>query len=214
MRKAFRARKCYDSLNRGTGAGILKLISQKRARKILDRDDEWIGVVCARYGVPPAIVKAILFQEMTMMDLLDPVADAVVASNLFGKKDSSTGIGQIFGYVGLNAANFAVDNGLTTYEALGIRSDHRLDPKNAKDVRLVWKKLRRNRHANIELSTLNLASIAHEVTGGTRPDIAWDALTEDELKLILTRYNADVHYVTRYGERAYNLYRAFDSGQT
>lgn len=149
-----------------------------------------------------------------MMDVFDPVADIIVASNLFSKKDSSTGIGQIFGYVGLNAANFALDNGLATYESLGIRSDHRLDPQNAKDVRLVWKKLRRNRRANIELATLNLASIAYEVTGRAGPDTAWDAFTEDELKLILTRYNADVHYTTRYGEQAYNLYRAFESEQT
>ena len=76
-------------------------------------------------------------------DHMDVAADLAVRLGIFPKKDSSTGYAQIFGYVGMNAANFAVDQGLSTYESLGIETDHRLDPANEDDVRLVWKLLKK-----------------------------------------------------------------------
>ena len=150
-------------------------------------------------------MKAIFFQEMTLMDALDPVADFVAFVGVFPKKDSSTGIAQIFGYVGLNAANFAVDRGLATYESLGISSKRRLDPGNRADVRLVWRLLHHDMHANIELATLNLLVAADEMVGR----IDFDSFSPEELKLVLTRYNADVDYITPYGEQAYEYHLRF-----
>ena len=184
---------------------MLRLIGASRARRIIGGHAEWIHAVSSRYGVPEAALKAILFQEMTMIDLADPIVDLAVLLRLPGRSDSSTGYAQIFGYVGLNAANFAVDRGLATYESLGIRSAHRLDPGNPDDVRLVWLMLHRDARANIELAALNLLAAADEVVGRTE----FDGFTEGELKLVLTRYNANVRGITPYGERAYGRYLEF-----
>ena len=184
---------------------MVRLISQRKAAKILEKYNGHIRAVAARYGVPEAVIKAILFQEMTMIDAMDLVADLAVLMGPRFKRDSSTGYAQIFGYVGLNAANFAVDRGMATYESLGIASDHRLDPSNQRDVRKVWLKLFRNRKANIEIAALNMLVAADQMTG--RIDFA--SFSADELKLVLTRYNANVKHVTPYGEQAFRRYKAF-----
>ena len=184
---------------------MAQLISQQKAAKILEKYDGHIRSVAERYGVPEAVIKAILFQEMTMVDAMDPLADIAVLLGPRFKRDSSTGYAQIFGYVGVNAINFAVDRGLATYESLGIASDHRLDPSNQHDVRKVWLKLYRDRKANIEIATLNILAAADEMTGR----IDFTSFSDDELKLVLTRYNADVKHVTPYGEQAFELYKAF-----
>ena len=185
-----------------------KLISPKRAHRILEKHADWIETVSARYGVPSAAMKAVFFQEMTLMDVMDPIADFVAFTGVFPKKDSSTGIAQIFGYVGLNAANFAVDRGLATYESLGISAKRRLDPSNRADVRYMWRLLHHDAHANIEIATLNLLAAADEMVGR----LDFETFSPEELKLVFTRYNADVKYITPYGERAYEYYLAFLKG--
>ena len=188
---------------------MIRLFSDKKARAVLERESDWIATVSQRYNVPKAAIKAMLLQEMTMSDALDPFADFVAWLGFLPKKDSSTGYAQIFGYVGLNAVNYAVDHGLATYESLGIDVDHRLDPDNRKDVRLIWKKLHHDPHANIEIATLNLLAAADEMVGNTD----FDSFTPDELKLVFTRYNANVKHITAYGEKAYRYYEMFQSGQ-
>ena len=181
---------------------MLRLISPKRADRILERHSPWIRRLSERYGVPEAALKAILYQEMTMMNLGDAAADLVVLTGAFHKKDSSTGYAQIFGRVGLNAANYAVDRGLATYDSLGIPCSRRLSPNDTEDVRLVWRKLHRDEKANMEFATLNLLACAEEMTG--RVDFA--SYSPNELKLVFTRYNADVSRITPYGEKAYERY--------
>jgi len=184
---------------------VLKLISPKRASKIIARYGEWIDEVSGRYGVPAAAIKAILHQEMVQIDLMDPLADLAASIGIMGKKDSSTGHAQIFGHVGLNAVNYAVDHGLASYESLGIATDHRLDADDPKDVRLIWRKLRHDPKANIEIAALNLLVAADEMVGHTD----FSTMSDDELKLVFTRYNANVKHVTPYGERVFGRYEAF-----
>ena len=180
----------------------MRLISKKKAERILLRYAGWIEEVSKRYDVPSAAIKAILSQEMEMMDFGDLAADVVVRLGIFKKKDSSTGYAQIFGYVGLNAANFAVDRGIATYESLGIRCDHRLDPDCKEDVRLIWKLLHDDPMANIELATLNLLCAADEVIGRTD----FETFTEHDMKMVFTRYNSKSLNITSYGEEAYKRY--------
>ena len=178
--------------------GLWKTIRPRRAEKLLERYDPWIDELSGKYAVPPELIRAILYKEMTGTDIMDLAADLAVRTGLFRKKDSSTGYGQIFGYVGLNAVNFAVDRGLTDYASLGL-PPRRLDPRNADDVKTVWRLLNRDPRANIEISTLNLLCAAQEMTG--RIDFAH--YTPQELKLILTRYNANVKHISPYGEEVY-----------
>ena len=181
---------------------MFRIISDERAEELLDEYDPWIRPLSQRYPIPGAVIEAILYMEMTHMDAMDIVADAVVESDLFEKKDSSTGHAQIFGYVGLEAANFALDRGWSDYASLGIESDHRLDVNSEEDVRLVWRILNDNPLLNIELAALNILKGAEEMTGR----VDFPSYSETELKRVLTRYNAKSEAVTPYGEEAYTHY--------
>ncbi len=175
----------------------------------LERLSEYIDAAAEKYAIPSSVIKAILKKEMTEMDLLDPVADLAVKLGIAGKKDSSVGYAQIFGRVGLNAANYGVDHGLATYESLGIDADRRLDPQDPKDVRLVWQLLLDDPRINIELAALNLLAAAEEVVGKTE----FELFSEEEIKKVLSRYNANVRTVTPYGEDAYRLAQEYKTEQ-
>lgn len=178
--------------------------------RVIAKHAEWIASVSERYQIPDALIKAILYQEITQMDLGDPLADLATRIGLFGRTDSSTGYAQIFGYVGLAAINFAVDHNLATYESLGVACDHRLDASNKDDVRLIWRKLHSDPQANIEIAALNLLAAADEVIG----HFDLSNMSDDELKLVMTRYNANVRFVTDYGEQVFRHYEAFRDGRT
>ena len=186
---------------------MIKLISKKHADKILEQYDGWIREVSEKYSIPAAIIQAVLFKEMTEIDILDPAADLAAELGVMGKHDSSIGYAQIFGAVGIKAANFAVAHGMASYRSLGIISDHVLDPEKVKDVRQMWHLLHSNMRANIEMASLNLVAAAEEMTGHT--DFA--GMTDEEIKLTLTRYNADVKHITKYGEEVFELYKTYKS---
>ena len=200
---------------------MLKLYSEAASRRIIANCDTLIRASSAKFGIPEAWIRAILFRELTEIDLMDLAADAAVryyyfryrlfrrlpaaGSGFFGRKDSSTGYSQIFAYVAIDAANFALDRGIADYDALGISSDHRLDRRNPDDLWMIWQRLNRDKGFNIEMAALNLLSAAQEMTG--RMDC--HAFSPEETKLSFTRYNADVCHITRYGEQAYQYYLDF-----
>ena len=181
----------------------MRIYSEKKILRILGKYRAYIRSLSKRYGVPASVITAILYKEMTEIDLMDVLADLAVFSGLFSKKDSSTGYGQIFGAVALRAALEAKEEGLITLDKLGFQS---LRLGDEKDVRRVWKKLFLDPKANLEFTTLNLLSCAKEMTG--RRDFS--SFTPEELKRTLTRYNASVDYVTAYGEKAYALVQRFE----
>ena len=180
----------------------MRRYNEKQIEKIIGRNREWIGTVSARYRIPDAVICAVLRKELKEIDYLDAAADLVVRMGIFRKKDSSTGPMQIFGKTGLRAVNFARDRGIASYEDLGVGSSRRLNEKERGDIRLIWKKLHRDEHANIEIAALNLLSAAEEMTG--RIDFA--GYTPEELKHIFTRYNQNTKRITPYGEETYQYY--------
>ena len=182
-----------------------KPYSIQKAERIIQKLKPQIEAVARKYDMPPAAICAVLRKEMPEIDLMDFAADLAVALGGIAKKDSSIGYMQIFGWVGLNAVNFAVDRGLATYDSLGIQADHRLDPHNTADVRMIWKKMQKDRSSNLEIAALNLISCAEEQTG--RIDFAH--YTEEEWKLLFTRYNQNTRKVTPYGEKTYEYYQAY-----
>jgi len=56
-----------------------------------------------------------------------------------------------------------------------------------------------------ENATLNLLVAADEVVGHTD----FGSFSDDEIKLVLTRYNANVRHITAYGEEAFEHYKRF-----
>ena len=186
---------------------MLKLYSPKAAERIIERYAAVIEAVSARYALPAAFIRALLYTELVRIDVLDPLADLLVRFNrcrpggLLGKRDSSTGYGQIFGFVAINAANFAVDRGLTGYAPLGL-PERRLDPEDPADLFRMWDHLNRDPDFNIELSALNLIAAADEVTGRTD----FSSFSPEEIQRVYTRYNGTAKQITPYGEEAYGHY--------
>ena len=106
---------------------MLKLYRPQAAERIIARLAPQIAAIEARYALPAPCLKAVLYQEITNIDLFDVLVDLLVRRNQrrgvsgpgrLKKSDSSTGYAQIFGFVAINAVNFAVDRGLTSYAAL------------------------------------------------------------------------------------------------
>ena len=180
----------------------MRRYNEKQIGKIIGRNREWIDAVSARFRIPAAAIVAVLRKELKEIDYLDTAADLIVGMGIFKKKDSSTGPMQIFGKTGVRAVNFATDKGIASYDELGIASSHRLDEKDPRDVRLIWKRLHRDEHANIEIAALNLLSAVEEMTGKTD----FSGCTPEELKHVFTRYNQNTHRITPYGEETYRYY--------
>ena len=198
---------------------MIKLYSRKKIDRLLARCSAWIEQAAEQSRVPAGYIRAVLFQEMSGIDLMDPVADLAVRfywlrwrlrggrtprllRGPLGKKDSSTGYGQIFAHVAIQALNEAEDRGLPAYDWLGLSDGRRLRADRDEDLQWVWYLLHRDQRANILLSALNLLSAAEEMTG--RSDFA--SLSSEELQLAFTRYNANVRQVTAYGRQVYARY--------
>ena len=63
---------------------MIHLYTEQRALQLLARHEAQITQICAECALPPACLKAVLMMELVRMDILDPVADAVVAVNWAG----------------------------------------------------------------------------------------------------------------------------------
>ena len=201
----------------------MKLYSPNRAERILRSLDSDIEEICSMVHLPSAVLKAVLYKEITDIDFFDPLADAIVAFNwqrvhllnhlpdlegkqnksgFFRKFDSSTGYGQIFARTAILAIRFATTYGIITPETLGLRKGQTFSPDSPADVFEIWKKLHRERSFNLACSALNLLFAAWEMNGR----ITFENFSPDELKRTFTRYNANVRQITPYGEVTYQYY--------
>ena len=194
---------------------MFRLYSDRAARKAIERESVWIRQVAAKYQVPASWIQAILLKEMTALDLFDPLADLAVrlyyfryrltgrapkpGTGMLSKNDSSTGWAQISACVAINALNFAADRGIADYADFGFDPAKRLRVESPEDRWLVWRRLNRDRHFNIEMCALNLLNCAEERTGKT--DVL--SFSPEEEKQTFTRYNGNVPQITPYAETVY-----------
>lgn len=188
---------------------MLRLYSIKRTNRIVDSLSPLISQVSQEYHVPVPFLKAIMFREIKEIDFFDMIADLVVKSRplsrLLNRADSSTGYMQIFGYVGIKAINFAEKNHITAMSGLGLAGDHRLDPGNKDHVRLIWLRLHRDKEFNLRLAALNILAVADEVKGSSQ----LETFSEEEIKRVFSRYNANTTKITPYGEEVYGYYQGY-----
>ena len=219
-------RSCFKEIERQTET-MVPIYNSKAAERIIQKYAGDISEISACCGLPAPFLQAILFQEITQIDLIDLLVDGVVRLNwrtytlrervtggngpdkamnrgrsLRRKLDSSTGYAQIFAFVAINAVNFAVERGLITYEDLGIQADYTLDPDLPADCRYMWNRLNRDRVFNLKAAALNLIAAAEEVTGR----IEFGGYSAEEVKRIFTRYNGTMKQISPYGEEAYRHY--------
>jgi hypothetical protein len=154
--------------------------------------------------------------EIPEIDLMDLAADASVrlnwlrysmtcsynperhTRNPLRKFDSSTGYGQIFSRVAIEAIQFARSRGIPVN--IGITGD--LSPTRPEDLMRVWLRLNRDPVFNLNCSALNLLHAAFQMTGR----IDFEHFTDEEMKMIFTRYNGNVKQISAYGEKAFQYY--------
>lgn len=204
---------------------MLSLYSPRKVEKLLQKEAGWINTLSRRYAIPAAYIHAMLYKEISGIDIFDFFADSLVGffwaryrlrrwacrrgflrragpavkNGPFGKHDSSTGYAQIFAWVGINAIRFAAEKGLADPAELGFPGGRLPEVQNWNDLCLVWRRLRGDRRYNLEIGTLNLLAAAWEMNG--HADFA--RYTPEEAKRMFTRYNANVRHITPYGEETY-----------
>ena len=192
---------------------MFRLYSPRKTEQIIMKLEPVIRRVSSDYQVPEAVIRAVLFREIKEIDLFDVIADRIVRSPVlsswFHRTDSSTGYGQIFAWVAINALHFAETQGIENAENIGLSADHVYDKDSPGDRRLMWMKLNSDREFNLRMSVLNLLSCAFEMTGKTD----FSAMNEEELKLTLSRYNANTKRITAYGEETYGYYLKYLQGE-
>ena len=198
---------------------MFKLYSMEKAKRVGSDHSDLIESICAPYRLPSACLKAILLMEIPEIDLTDLFADTIVwlnwlryslthrynperhTRNPLRKFDSSTGYGQIFSRVAIEAILFARSRGIPV--DAGISGE--LSPVRPEDLRRVWLRLNHEPVFNLNCSALNLLHAAFQMTGR----VDFGQYTEEELKLIFTRYNGNVKQISAYGEKAYRYYLNF-----
>ena len=115
---------------------MIRLYSRRRAEQAIERETPFIRETAKKYGVPVSWIKGILLQEMTELNLMDPLADLAVQFYYFryhllghvlkskgaflGKNDSSTGWGQVYAFCAIDSLNFAADRGIARYEDFAV----------------------------------------------------------------------------------------------
>ena len=200
---------------------MFRIYSKKKAEIIIFSNSGLISRICASCKIPEAFLKAVLMMEIPDIDLFDYLADAAVSMNWlrymlfqsyqpvrhtknpFRKYDSSTGYGQIFARVAIEAISFAQRRGIIMEPII----PENLSAEHPDDLRKIWFRLNRNREFNLTCCALNLYHCADQMTGKTN----FYAFTPDDIKLIFSRYNGNVNKITPYGEKAYQYYQEFCS---
>lgn len=195
---------------------MFQLYRNDSARKTVSDHSALIDSICASYRLPSAYLKAILLTELPEINVFDFLADSLVHFNWFRytqfhafrmerhtrnpmrKFDSSTGYGQIFSQVAIEAILFAQSRGIPLF--LGI--SHTLSPHSPDDLKLVWKRLNQDRVFNLSCAALNIIHAAFQMTGR----IDFEGYSEEEKKMIFTRYNGNAQRISAYGEKAYHYY--------
>ncbi|MGO1057258.1 glycoside hydrolase domain-containing protein [Crossiella sp. CA198] len=150
-----------------------------------------------------ALIQCPLFWEIRKYNLDDPLADRLVIDYHDGtvistKRDSSTGLGQIFAATAIRARNYCIRKGIATGPIM--------DPAKDSDLWQVWQKLHYD--ANYNISTIPLVLIeGADQAGVGRPGLDF---TEDASRKTLARYNGTGGKAEEYGRQLLGLYRVFE----
>ena len=163
--------------------------------------DEIITKYSNSFKVRKSLIQTIILWEHGVEGTDDLLGDMAVIDyyslGLGSKKDSSTGICQIFAKTAIEAHNFAVTKKLI--------NENNLSTDKEEDVKNMWYKLFFDVDFNIKMGTLNLLYCAWQKNGSYKYDT-----DESNIKRILERYNGKGKAAIEYAERNYGLYKIFE----
>ena len=198
--------------------------STKECIDIVLNYDYTITNYCNQYDVPKQLVQTLLLRELWCLNPSDSVADNAVEayfawkteyeywSNMptwqqaiispptaptYMQEDSSTGIGQMFAWVAINAHNLAINKGLI--------GGNYYDSNDWHDCEYMWNKLHSDDSFAIKMTTLEIYHCADyaSVCGSLFH------CTESQIKAILARYNGTGVAAQTYGNECYEYYKIF-----
>lgn len=145
-----------------------------------------------------SFIQTVISWEASAENSLDAIQDQRVKNGDID--DSSTGVGQIFAWVAINARNWAINQNYL--------DDTIRDANNKDDINEIWHKLHIDRAFNIETCAYVLKWGAVVEKGYPSNMLNY---TESQVKGTIARYNGTNESATKYGERNYTIYQAFEN---
>ncbi|MDT9698285.1 glycoside hydrolase domain-containing protein [Streptomyces sp. P17] len=157
-------------------------------------DADWLFTNLARtLKLRKALIQAPVLWELRKLNPLDALADEAVKSGL--KDDSSTGWGQIFAWVTIEARNYCIQQGIINGNLL-----------TGADKRAVWD--------NLQEPEYNIPSVAYlTIYNAYQLGIARPSLTtsQADTQALLARYNGTGDKAEQYGRELIGLYNVLEN---
>lgn len=155
---------------------------------------DWLFTSLARQlKLRKALIQAPVLWELRKLNPLDFVADEAVEHGL--KDDSSTGWGQIFAWVTIEARNYCMQQGIINGT-----------PLTDSDVRAVWDDLQDPTY-NIRSVTYLTLYNSHQL-GIARPSLTTSLA---DTQALLARYNGTGDDAEQYGRELIGLYNVLEN---
>lgn len=157
-------------------------------------DADWLFTNLARtLKLRKALIQAPVLWELRKLNLLDGLADEAVKNGL--KDDCSTGWGQIFAWVAIEARNYCMQQGIIN----GV-------PLTSDDKRAVWNNLQEFEY-NIPSAAYLTIYNAHQL-GIARPSLTTG---QADTQKLLARYNGTDGRAEQYGRELIGLYNVLEN---
>ncbi|MEU1789486.1 glycoside hydrolase domain-containing protein [Streptomyces sparsogenes] len=157
-------------------------------------DTDWLFTNLARtLKLRKALIQAPVLWELRKLNPLDALADEAVKNGL--KEDSSTGWGQIFAWVAIEARNYCMQQGIIN----GV-------PLTSDDKRAVWNNLQEFEYNIPSVAYLTIYN-AHQL-GIARPTLT---TSQADTQKLLARYNGTDGRAEQYGRELIGLYNVLEN---
>lgn len=193
-----------------------RIFSHTQCFETVLANDDVVTAQSNRYNMRKALIQTSAYWEMRHYDIIDQAVDAAVVyyhtgvgGGMTPKRDSSTGIAQISGEVGIRAWNHCINKGYV--------SGTILDPAKDADIWTMWQKV--NKDNAYALQTVSLIHLwdAEGKPGGSNPPAGETTLrsmrldyTESEIFQVLRRYQGWGTEAEEHATKRMALYQIFE----
>ncbi|WP_308312483.1 hypothetical protein [Streptomyces sp. ISL-11] len=179
-------------------------------------EDSPVTSLSNRFNMRKALIQTSTYWEMRHYDIIDQAVDAAVVyyhtgvgGGVIPKRDSSTGIAQISGDVGIRAWNHCINKGYV--------SGAILDPAKDSDIWAMWQKVNKNHAFSVQTVSLIHLWDAEGKPGGNNPPGGESTLrpirldyTEGEIFEVLRRYQGWGTEAEGHATKRMALYQIFE----
>ncbi|MFF1411558.1 glycoside hydrolase domain-containing protein [Streptomyces sp. NPDC058289] len=196
-------------------SSVSRIFTHTECLETIIANDALVTQLAKTYKMRKALIQTSAYWEMRHYDPVDFAADAGVTyyhtgvggKDVVPRRDSSTGIGQIFGAVGIKAWNYCIDAGYISGDIL--------NPKVDADIWKMWHKLNQdNPHSLRTVSLLHLWSAGGKPGSGDPAEKVMRVPTldysDEETFEILRRYQGFGDVAVAHAHKRMPLYQIFE----